>query len=113
MPHCIIEYSNDLAELVTPRELIDAVYAGTEQSNMFENDDIKVRAISYAHHKTVDDKYGFIHVTLKTLAGRSLHKKQKLSGLVLDKLAELPTFNIHITVEVLEMEVASYSKLVK
>ena len=113
MPHCIIEYSNGLTELVTPRELIDAVYAGTKESRIFDDNDIKVRALSYAHHKTVDDTSGLIHVTLKTLAGRSLHRKEKLSALVLSKLDELPLFNVHITVEVLEIEVASYSKKIK
>ncbi len=113
MPHCIIEYSNDFGDLVTPKELINAVYSGAEESKMFGTDDIKVRAISYAHHKTVNDKDSFIHVTLKTLAGRSLHRKRKLSELVLAKLDELPTFGIHITVEVLEIETASYSKKVK
>jgi len=113
MPHCIIEYSNDLIELVTPRELIGAVYNANEESRMFDNGDIKVRAMSFAHHKTVNDTSGFIHVTLKILAGRSLHRKEKLSALVLKNLDELPLFNVHISVAVQEIEVASYSKLIK
>jgi hypothetical protein len=32
---------------------------------------------------------------------------------VLNKLDELPIFNVYMTVEVLEMEVASYSKKLK
>jgi 5-carboxymethyl-2-hydroxymuconate isomerase len=111
MPHCIIEYSNDLT--VTAKELIDAVYEGAEESLLFTKDHIKVRTLAYAHHKTVNDKSSFIHVTLKTLAGKDLHQKKHLSGIVLKKLDLLPVFNVYITVEVLEMEVASYSKLLR
>ena len=111
MPHCIIEYSNDL--IVTPKELIDAVYAGAKESLLFIKDDIKVRTLAYVHHKTVNNESSFIHVTMKTLAGKDLHQKKLLSEIVLNKLDELPIFNVYVTVEVLEMEFARYSKKLK
>lgn len=104
MPHCIIEYSSDLTDLVSPKEMIDAVLASTKASALFDTDDIKIRAIAYAHHQTGVTKDNFIHVTLKILNGRSLEQKQTLSQLVLDALDALPGFGMVLTVDVQEMD---------
>ena len=110
VPHCIIEYSNTL----DGEALISKVFAGALDSELFDvnGEDIKVRAIGYSNYQTGRNKTDFVHVTLKVLDGRSSELKSRLSQLVLVQLKELALSNCSITIEVVDMERNSYSKLV-
>lgn len=108
MPHCIIEYSNGQdAEL-----LCSAVFEAAQQSGLFNEDgsDIKVRASAFERYQTGGKRQSFIHVCLKILSGRTLEQRQALSQGVLENLAALATEVGSTSVEVVEMERASYSK---
>ncbi len=110
MPHCIVEHSASLhSELIVP-----LVFAGAKKSALFEIDgsDIKVRAIVYHSYLTGLKKADFIHVTLKILSGRTVEQKQMLSKSVLDELQQLELQMCSLTVEVMDIERASYSKSV-
>ena len=108
MPHCIVEH----ADTINGESLISNVFYGTLKSGLFENDgsDIKVRAKAYSHHQTGEEKSDFVHVTLKILDGRNDEQKTKLSQSVLRQLNQLELQNCSITVEVVDMQRASYVK---
>ena len=110
MPHCIIEHSST----ISAQELLSNTYAGALASGLFEPDgsDIKVRAQSFSCYQTGNNPTDFVHVTLKILDGRSLSQKQLLSKSVLDSLKSLALNQCSITVEVVDIERASYAKLV-
>ncbi len=40
MPHCIIEHANDLTDLISPEEMMDAALKAMQASELFETDDI-------------------------------------------------------------------------
>lgn len=108
MPHCIIECSATLdCDLITSK-----VYLGTLESMLFEPDgsDIKVRAITYHSYSVGGFKTDFIHITVKILSGRSLLQKTVLSKSIQTKLSELDLVSCSITVEVVDIERASYLK---
>ena len=110
MPHCIVEHSASLdSELILP-----LVFSGAMKSELFEIDgsDIKVRAITYHSYLTGPEKADFIHVVLKILSGRTAEQKKMLSTLVLAQLQTLKLHTCSLTVEVMDIERASYSKLV-
>jgi len=110
VPHCIVEHSESLnSELILP-----LVFLGAMESELFEIDgsDIKVRAIVYHSYLTGLEKSDFIHVTLKILSGRTVEQKQVLSKSVLVQLQRLELKNCSLTVEVMDIERVSYSKLV-
>lgn len=110
MPHCIVEHSASLnSELILP-----LVFSGAMESELFDIDgsDIKVRAIIYHSYLTGQEKTDFIHVALKILSGRTVEQKQVLSKSVLAQLQKLELKNCSLTVEVMDIERASYSKLV-
>ena len=110
MPHCIVEHSASLnSELIVP-----LVFSGAMKSELFEVDgsDIKVRAIVYHSYLTGLEKLDFIHVTLKILSGRTVEQKQMLSRSVLDEVQKLGLQMCSLTVEVMDIERVSYSKLV-
>ena len=116
MPHCIIEYASALANTVSPDTLIESVHAGTVNSGLFHVSDIKTRAMPFDHcmsgtQKNVESL--FIHVCIKILSGRTPEQRHALSDTVLKALSLLPIPSISLTVEIVEIETQSYSKLVK
>jgi len=111
MPHCIIEYANDLTDLITPEEMMEASLKAMQASGLFETDDIKIRTKEFMYFQRGEVRENFIHVTLKILNGRNIPQKQKLATLVLKAMNGLPTFGVGITVDVQEMNADSYMKL--
>lgn len=110
MPHCIVEHSASLdGELILP-----LVFAGAMTSALFEADgsDIKVRSIAYQSYITGKARSDFVHVVLKILAGRTPAQKEMLSRSVLTKLQTLELPRCSLTVEIVDIERASYSKWV-
>jgi 5-carboxymethyl-2-hydroxymuconate isomerase len=84
MPHCIIEYAKTLESQVTPNTLINAVYQGALQTELFNPNAIKLRAIAYDHHQTGDQQEEFVHVTVRILSGRTVQQRTLLSDKVLN-----------------------------
>ena len=111
MPHCIIEHANDLTDLISPEEMMDAALRAMQTSELFDTEDIKIRTKDYAYFKTGNNRENFIHVTLKILTGRSTQQKQNLASLVLNAMDELPVFGVEITVDVQEMDSDCYLKI--
>ena len=113
MPHCIIEHAEQLLTSISPQQLIDTVLTGAKESELFELDHIKLRTQSYECYQKGDVKQAdFIHVTMRILQGRTVEQRQDLSNKVLLEFDKLALKNITVTVEIIEMETASYSKAV-
>ena len=111
MPHCVIEHSAKFdSDMVMAK-----VFEGAFQSRLFEADgsDIKVRARVFEHFLTGNTKADFIHVSLNILSGRSAAQKAHLSETVLKQLAVLAIAPSSISVEVVDIDRASYRKLVR
>lgn len=113
MPHCIIEYSQALADTVGTQALIAAVHAGAAQSGLFEPVDIKTRALAYADYRVGDAKSDFVHVTARILSGRSDEQKTQLTHLILGELEGITPAPISLTVEVCDIHRASHAKTVR
>ncbi len=110
MPHCVIEHSENIDSDI----LITAVYQGALSSKLFEaqGSDIKVRAIPFKNYQTGNVDLSFIHVCLKILSGRDIEQKSQLSNLVLNELQRLTLTACSISVEVIDIERASYAKII-
>ncbi|WNC68794.1 5-carboxymethyl-2-hydroxymuconate Delta-isomerase [Thalassotalea nanhaiensis] len=110
MPHCVVEHSS----AIDGNTLIPLVFAGALESKLFEIDgsDIKVRAMPYSNYQTGNVDVDFVHVTLKILSGRTIDQKSMLSKLVLEKLKTQNLVNCSISVEVVDIDRVSYSKVV-
>jgi len=110
VPHCVIEHSANIkGELLVP-----LVYKGALESNLFEAEgsDIKVRALPFSNYQTGNVELSFVHVTLKILSGRSLEQKSLLTHLVLAQLKTLQMTDCSISVEVADIDRASYAKVI-
>ena len=110
MPHCVIEHSDNFDGNI----LLALVHQGASASNLFEAEgsDIKVRSLSYSTYQTGSENITFVHVTLKILSGRNQQQKAMLSKLVLGQLKTLALSGCSLSVEVADIDKASYAKVI-
>jgi 5-carboxymethyl-2-hydroxymuconate isomerase len=110
MPHAIIEYAQSLTSQLDPKTLMTSVFDGAVNSALFDEADIKVRAMAFEYHQSGKSVDHFIHVTMKLLSGRTLEQRAYLSTCVMAELETLHLESLSLTVEVMEIERASYLK---
>ncbi|WP_281560211.1 5-carboxymethyl-2-hydroxymuconate Delta-isomerase [Thalassomonas sp. RHCl1] len=110
MPHNIIEYSSELEPHI--QDIIKAVHLGSVNAALFDEQDIKTRALAYQHAKLGQGSRFFIHVQAKLLSGRSPEQKNLLSQAILEQLSKLGLSAISLTVEILDIDKHSYAKQV-
>lgn len=112
MPHCIIDYSQDVGLRVDIDKLIEAVHLGAMDSGLFPEYDIRTRAIEFAQHRTGQTTDSFVHVAVHLLDGRSDEQKISLSEGVLARIEPLLAGIVSVGVEICDMHRASYRKRV-
>ncbi len=112
MPHCIVEYAKILEQKVSVSELIQRVHQGAVNSQLFQEQDIKTRALAFEHFQTGTSSKAFVHVSMKILSGRSQEQKKQATLSVLKELQKLPFESISLTVELRDMDRETYSKSV-
>lgn len=110
MPHFIIEYAHDLVPEEQLPPMLDAVHAAAVSTALFTESHIKTRAIPVRHYRTGTGHGPFIHAQLRIKAGRSEEQKRGLSTAVLVALKSQGLQAQVITVEVVDMDVATYAK---
>ena len=111
MPHCIIEYSNDLTSKLDIKQLVNTVFTGAVNSQLFTASHIKTRAIPFDEYLVGEHKTSFIHITVKLLSGRISEQRKMLSESIIIELKNIVLPPVSISVEVVDMEKESYSKL--
>ena len=112
MPHCIIDYSQDVAAEIEIDRLIEAVHLGAMDSGLFPEYDIKTRAVEFSQHRTGQTCDSFVHVAVHLLSGRSDEQKIGLSEGMLARIEPLLPAVVSVGVEIIDIERASYRKRV-
>ena len=112
MPHCIIDYSEDVAAEVDIEQLLEAVHLGAMDSGLFPEYDIKTRANAFSYHRTGQTRDSFVHVVVHLLDGRDDAQKRRLSECVLARIEPMLAGVISVGVEIADMHRASYRKRV-
>ncbi|MEC8082660.1 MAG: 5-carboxymethyl-2-hydroxymuconate Delta-isomerase [Pseudomonadota bacterium] len=112
MPHCIIEYSQNLEQEVPPLDWMEAVQQACIESALFKPADIKLRAFACKHFITGGVQDAFVHVSVRMLPGRNKQQKSELSQSVLDALSRFSVKQVSLSVEIIEMDGESYLKKV-
>jgi len=111
MPHCVIEYSQELVEIIDIKKLMAAVDDGASDSGLFNQKDIKTRALPYKHYRAGTERHPFVHTIIYLLSGRTVKQKQKLSNRILEnKIQILPNIQ-NVSVDDRDMETDTYNKL--
>lgn len=112
MPHCIVEYSQNLEQEVAPADWLEAVKNACIASQLFSVEDIKLRSLPFKNYISAGPEDAFVHVTIRLLSGRSSEQKKDLSERILASLLSLPVSNISLSVEMRDMDRDCYSKRV-
>jgi len=119
MPHLTIELTENTRLNCSPEELLDEANAALLASGQFQEADIKSRCITLPVYRqgTEARERAFVHARLCILDGRELAVRRALGQAVCDVIAEAvrPLADggeVQVSVEVAEMERASYAKQV-
>lgn len=110
MPHVIIEFTEGMASDVHIELLLDALHTRIAATGLFEAEHIRLRAYPIRFHRCGGSRSHFLHAQLRIHTGRSDAQKSALSSAVLATLREQALAAEVITVEVVELERASYRK---
>ncbi len=117
MPHLTLEFSGNLAGF-DAKQTLSKLNQALVASGQFEEVDIKSRALACDTFLVglARDGRAFVHVKLALLNGRPAEIKQALSSALLEVLREtcsgITTCQLQLSVEILEIERALYSKAV-
>ncbi|UKB80311.1 5-carboxymethyl-2-hydroxymuconate Delta-isomerase [Chryseobacterium sp. MEBOG07] len=109
MPHFIIDCSQDILQLKSPDELMDAVYEVADETGLFAPNDIKVRLQPYQYYRLGNHKKNFLHVFGYIMEGRTTEQKAHLSSEISIRLSELLTDISFLSVNISDFEAATYS----
>jgi 5-carboxymethyl-2-hydroxymuconate isomerase len=117
MPHLVIEITENTRLNCSQEELLDEANAALLASGEFQEPEIKSRCITLPIFRqgVENEERAFVHARLSILDGRELAVRQALGRAVCDVIAEAvrPSADgqsVQISVEVREMERASYAK---
>ncbi|EDP70947.1 putative 5-carboxymethyl-2-hydroxymuconate delta-isomerase [Flavobacteriales bacterium ALC-1] len=109
MPHFVIDCSENILNLNTPESTLYEVHKAAVESNLFDEDDIKVRFNSFNEHYLVGGKKnGFIHVFANIMEGRTTEQKAKLSKEIVGKLKTMFPSIDFIAINIRDFEKATY-----
>jgi 5-carboxymethyl-2-hydroxymuconate isomerase len=118
MPHIVVEYTPNLGELPFDAMLAAVTRQLAASPEIGDEADLKARVVRAEAFRVglVDEGRGFIHVTLRILAGRSAQAKKDLSQRVLSGMREhMPSLpgplSAYLSVEVVDMDRDSYGKI--
>ncbi len=110
MPHIIIEFARETASDEQLPALLDAVHTAVATSGLFTESHIKIRMLPVTFYRTGGGDAPFVHGQLRIKQGRSESQKKALSEAVLAAICDNITATCVVTVEVVDMDVASYAK---
>ncbi len=111
MPHLIIEYSDSVEKKHSVDALMMACHEAATKSGQFTENDIKVRAYPCRKSLIAGRAKPFLHVIVKLLSGRSPEIKKALTAMIAEALSAIGVSVSSLTVEAVDIERESYSKI--
>ena len=111
MPHFIVEYSADVTTHHDMQNLCQALFDSAKDSGAFpDTNAIKVRATPATHWVLGHGDSGFVHVTIRLLAGRDSATQALVTQTALKTLkAHLPLVG-SLSVDIKDINPATYAK---
>ncbi len=117
MPHLTVEYTNNLG-MTTPAAMLISLNQALVGTGHFKEADMKSRAYEVAQFAvgTATANRGFFHATLAILNGRDTATRHAISHALatqIDSLLPIRSgLHIQVTVELVEMQSETYTKIV-
>lgn len=118
MPHIVVEYTPNLKGLPLDAMLAAVTRRLAGSAEVTDEADLKARVLCVESFRVglAESGRGFIHVTVRILAGRDERAKRDFSERVTEGMLEHmprlpPGQEAHLSVEVVDMDRASYRKV--
>ena len=112
MPHIIVEYAENIADDIQIESLLMIIHQSIAESGLFKANQIKSRAYPFKEFTNAGGNDPYIHIQARIKSGRDSDNKKQLGEVVLAGLSSLNIPASVITIEVIDMDRDSYSKLV-
>lgn len=111
MPHIIIEYAKPIADQYDLNALCKQLFEASLETGVFKiPQDVKVRAIPATHWFQQVENDLFIHVTVRLLSGRTTEQKAQITNAILQKADEILKDVGTISVDIKELDPATYAR---
>ena len=117
MPHCILEYSDNIKDITQWNDLFIQLHKVLLDTGEFKKEDIKSRVLEYKNYYIGDGSpnQAFITLNIQILDGRSDKFKKELAQSALNVLNKffyntLERMQTSITVQISDIHRRSYSK---
>ncbi len=108
MPHFVLDCSENIIQLKSPKEIIQKVYDTAVATDLFEKGDVKVRINPFEHYTIGNTQDDFIHVFANIMEGRTVAQKKNLSEKIITEL-KLMFPNVPIlSINIRDFEKATY-----
>ena len=108
MPHFVIDCSENILNIKSPKEIIQKVYDTAESTNLFDKGEIKVRINPFKYYTIGNTEDDFIHIFANIMEGRSISQKKNLSERIIAELKIMfPGVSI-ISINIRDFEKATY-----
>ena len=108
MPHFLIDCSESLFKLHSEEQIIEQVHFAAKSTELFNENDIKVRVSAFKKYSTGNKIEDFIHVFANIMEGRNDEQKSGLSKkIVKGSTTMFPTVP-DIGANVIEFEISNY-----
>jgi 5-carboxymethyl-2-hydroxymuconate isomerase len=114
MPNLVLEYSNSVDERVNVQGLLEDLHKAALDSGLFELASVKSRTLR-CHNWLIGeagDSLDFIHINFELLAGRTSEQKRALSRDLMAVLQEQASHVHSLTVNIRDMDVECFQKVV-
>ncbi|WP_045422128.1 5-carboxymethyl-2-hydroxymuconate Delta-isomerase [Vibrio jasicida] len=114
MPNLVLEYSNSVDERVNVQGLLEDLHKVALDCGLFELASVKSRALRCHNWLAGEegDSVDFIHINFDLLAGRSPEQKRELSRALMVVLQEQASHVRSLTVNVRDMDIDCFQKVV-
>ena len=110
MPHIIVEYAEQAITDQQIHSLLQVLHTAIAGSGLFEVSHIKTRAYPFRAFTHAGGSDPYIHIQARIKSGRDADNKKRLAEAMLTGLKGLAIPVTVVTVEVIDMDRASYGK---
>lgn len=110
MPHVILEYPQQQLDEGQIDTILQALHHAIAGSGLFDASHIKTRAYPFQQYTNAGGADSYMHIQARIKSGRGENDKQQLSAAILDGISRLNLPISVTTVEIIDMDRASYAK---
>ncbi|MEO9871781.1 5-carboxymethyl-2-hydroxymuconate Delta-isomerase [Ekhidna sp.] len=108
MPHFVIDCSENIVKIKSPKEIIQKVYDTAESTELFDSGDIKVRINAFEYYNIGNTKDDFIHIFANIMEGRTISQKRNLSEKIITELKLMFPATPIISINISDFEKTTY-----